>query len=172
MEKTRLSQGVRRTQARSLVAPATTAEHHIRLLQKSRRIFLAARFLTILYYLVIFPLSFVAKLVIDRAQWQTPMLNPSIWVACRSGFDVYFILRCGRRSHALVLIIYDGILAAGLAVLTGFLVHFTLGDLAGTTAGANIATTGVAIATLFFMFGDLRVPDNAMMNVSSRWKHH
>jgi hypothetical protein len=122
---------------------------------RARRAFVAARALTIVCCLVLFPLSFVAAQRLDRPGWQTPMLTPSIWVACRSAFDLYFVVRCGRRSHALVRLGYDGVLAVGLAVAAGFLVQFTMGDLTGTAAGADAATAGVAGATLALMFGDL-----------------
>ncbi len=117
-----------------------------------RPVFLAVRSLAVLLGLLEIVLAVVSQRSINRVQWLSPMLSPAINVCWPAGLDILFILRYNRRSHALTRLLYDGAIGIGFTIASGFLVHFTLGDLMRTDPTSTPATAAVGGMILFCMF--------------------
>ena len=56
-------------------------------------------------------------------------MSPAMNAWFCNGFDLYFVLRRGVRSHPLQRLFWDGALGVGFAISGGFMVRMTSGDI-------------------------------------------
>ena len=91
-----------------------------------RRPYLAARFLSVLFGLILCGLSTAAAVCSPTQNWLAPVLNPAIAAGAASLCDIVSVLRCNRRMHPLQRLIHDGLLAIGTSVAVGFMFSIAL----------------------------------------------
>lgn len=118
-------------------------------------VYVATRYLIVAVAIAEITLSIVAQRAIDRDRWMSPILSPAITSATSSLVDLYYIKRHCRRAGIISRFYYDGAIAIGFAIASGFLVSFTLGDIARSRADSTSATAGVGTAILFTMFSSM-----------------
>jgi hypothetical protein len=123
----------------------------------SRLAYLSIRWLSVLAAAVLVALAVVAKLVINREQWMTPILSPSLTSLCGSLIDAVVIHIFNQRYPRRQRLWHDGAIFIGYAVAIGFLISFSIGDIRSTADGGNSVQAAVAEASLFFMFIDMSV---------------
>jgi hypothetical protein len=120
-----------------------------------RPVFLVARYLGVLFSLLLISLAAASIQDINRPTWATPIFTPAFTSLFAHGIDILCIVRLHRRSQYLWRLCYDGALAVGFAVALGFLVTFTRGDVLRTRADSTKATAGVATAILCGMAAEM-----------------
>lgn len=122
-----------------------------------RLAFLVARYLAVLFSLLLIGLAAASIQDINRPNWATPIFTPAFTSFFTSGIDILGIVRLHRRSNHMWRLFYDGALAVGFAVALGFLVTFTRGDVLRTRADSSKSTAGVAMAILCAMAAEMWV---------------
>jgi hypothetical protein len=113
-----------------------------------RLAFLVARYLGVLFSLLLIGLAAASIQDINRSNWATPIFTPAFTSFFANGIDILCIVRLHRRSNHLWRLCYDGALAVGFAIALGFLVTFVRGDILRTRVDSSKATAGVAMAIL------------------------
>ncbi|OIW25351.1 hypothetical protein CONLIGDRAFT_91155 [Coniochaeta ligniaria NRRL 30616] len=118
----------------------------------SRPLYLTARSVSAALGIVLIILAVLAKRVVNRPEWLSPILSPAINAWSASTIDILIVQWKDRRYPRLQRLLHDGGIGIGCSIAGGFLIAFTLGDIRGTREGAGAGTTAVAWLILLCMF--------------------
>lgn len=91
-------------------------------LHPSRRAYLLARTASTILGLLQIICAATAFSLLSRRRWLDPCLSPAITSFIYSSIEIFSALYWRARAYHLTRALYDGIIAAGFAVATGFFV--------------------------------------------------
>lgn len=122
---------------------------------RTRKVYLAARIISSVLGIVLIILAVVAKHVLDRSRWLTPILSPAINTLCASGVDIGLILWTRKRAPRLQRLFHDGAIGIGCAVAGGFMIAFTREDIMESRLHRANVPGAVAVLILIGMFMEM-----------------